>query len=78
MKQIEITRATVCGGVAVSVGDVIDASDRDADFLVAIGKARHAAEDARQDAQEPEPVGSDTDADNDAPRRRGRPRKVSA
>lgn len=68
MKRIEITRATVCGGVTVSAGDVIDASDRDADFLVAIGKARHAAED---------PAGSEQDDEDAAPRRRGRPRKAA-
>jgi hypothetical protein len=78
MKRILITRATVCGGFTVSAGDVIDASHRDADFLVAIGKARHAAEDARQDTQEPDPVVVDQRASNAAPRRPGRPRKAVA
>lgn len=39
MPRIRITRATVAGKVAVAVGDVVDASDKDARYLVAINKA---------------------------------------
>jgi hypothetical protein len=61
MKQILITADTVCGGIAVSAGDVIDASDRDANVLVAIGKAQP-FERAESDLEAP---------------RRGRPRKAA-
>lgn len=61
MKQIRITADTVCGGIAVSAGSVIDASDRDAGVLIAIGKAQP-FERAESDIEAP---------------RRGRPRKAA-
>ena len=46
--KIEIKRATVCGGVPVSVGDIVEASDTDARVLIALGKAIPAAEKAKK------------------------------
>ena len=37
--KIKIVRATVCGGVCVDAGDVVDATARDARLLLAMGKA---------------------------------------
>lgn len=37
--KIQIIRNTVCGGEAVSVGDVVNASDSDARILINSGKA---------------------------------------
>ena len=39
MIQIRITRNTVCDGKQVRKGDVVEAQDRNARYLVAIGKA---------------------------------------
>ena len=41
---IEITRATSISGQPVKVGQVVDASDRDARTLLAMGKAIAASE----------------------------------
>ena len=46
--KIEIKRATVCGGVPVSVGDIVEASDTDARVLIALGKAIPAAEKVKK------------------------------
>jgi hypothetical protein len=37
--KIHITRNTICGGIAVTVGDVVDASESDARILISNGKA---------------------------------------
>jgi len=37
--KIIITQPTVCAGIHVSIGDVIDASESDARMLICIGKA---------------------------------------
>jgi len=39
---IRITRQTVCGRRTVRPGDLVDASDADARYLIAIGKAQPA------------------------------------
>lgn len=44
MIKVKITRATVAGGKAVSIGDVVDLNDEDAQFLIAIKKAVKAKE----------------------------------
>ena len=41
MKTIKLLKNTVCGGKAVGKGDVVDASDRDAFYLVSTKKAVH-------------------------------------
>jgi hypothetical protein len=64
--RIRIIRATVCGGVAVNVGEIVDASERDARVLLALNKAETAITEAA-------PV----DAVEDAPKRRGRPAKAA-
>ena len=46
--KIEIKRSTICGGMAVSAGDIVDASDFDARSLIAIGKAIPAPEKAKK------------------------------
>jgi hypothetical protein len=38
---ITILKSTVCGGVAVKPGDVVEASDRDAYYLIATKAAVH-------------------------------------
>ncbi len=48
--KIRILRDTVAGGQAVKAGDVIEASDADARYLLAVGKAEAVAE-----APAPEP-----------------------
>lgn len=49
--KIKITRNTVSGGVPVFVGDVIDLDDREARYLIALGKAMEApAEKVREAA----------------------------
>ena len=40
--KIKILRTTVCGGKPVEKGKVIDASDKDANYLIGIGKAESA------------------------------------
>jgi len=40
--KILVTKNTVCGGERVKSGSVIDASDAEARFLMAIGKAKKA------------------------------------
>lgn len=42
--KIQILRDTVAGGQAVKVGDVIEASDADARYLLAVGKAEAVVE----------------------------------
>jgi len=37
--KIKILKQTVCNGEVVKVGDVVEANDRDARFLINIGKA---------------------------------------
>lgn len=44
MPQIKITCDTVCGGERVKAGEIIDASDADARFLKAAGKAEDASQ----------------------------------
>ncbi len=39
MVSIKITRATTVSGVDVAPGDVVEATERDATILIAIGKA---------------------------------------
>lgn len=48
--KLKIIRATVCGGKPVEVGEVVDASERDARTLIALGKARPV-----KDEPQPEP-----------------------
>jgi len=38
--KIEITKSTVCSGQKVSIGQVVDASEKDARLLISIGKAK--------------------------------------
>lgn len=51
---IEILSGTVCGGKRVGVGDIVEASFRDARFLKAIGKAK-ASDGKVGKAKKPEP-----------------------
>ena len=46
--KIEIKRSTICGGVPVAVGDIVDASGSDARSLIALGKAIPAPEKAKK------------------------------
>lgn len=71
MKRLRIVRGTICGGVPVAVGDIVEADERDARTLLALGRAVELAEDATptDDAVQPE---------EPAARRRGRPRKSDA
>lgn len=46
--KIEIKRATVCGGVSVTPGEIVDASGPDARTLIALGKAVPVAEKAEK------------------------------
>jgi len=46
--KIEIKRATVCGGVPVTPGEIVDASGPDARTLIALGKAVPVAEKAEK------------------------------
>jgi len=46
LMKIEIKQNTVCGGVSVFVGDIIEASSGDARLLISIGKAIPAPEKA--------------------------------
>tara|TARA_R110002020_G_scaffold88898_2_gene217714 strand:- start:207 stop:401 length:195 start_codon:yes stop_codon:yes gene_type:complete len=46
--KIEIRRSTVCGGVPVATGEIVDASGPDARTLIALGKAVPAAEKAKK------------------------------
>jgi hypothetical protein len=41
VKTIRLLKRTVCGGVPVAPGDVVDASARDASYLVATGAAEY-------------------------------------
>lgn len=39
MEKIKITQATVCGKKTVAVGETVEASEEDARYLIALGKA---------------------------------------
>ena len=51
--KIQILRNTVAGGLAVEAGQVVEASDADARYLIAVKKAEAVA-DAPAPAAEPE------------------------
>jgi hypothetical protein len=48
--KIEILRSTVCDGVMVAAGEVIEASDQDALVLLTMGKAKPAGKSAPESA----------------------------
>lgn len=54
-KRILITRGTVCGGVAVEAGQLVEASDLDAQRLLAMKKAILAPVGEKRRAAEPAP-----------------------
>ncbi len=53
MKNIKMMKATVCGGRPVSVGEVVEASDRDAFYLIATKAAIESAAAAVADDDAP-------------------------
>ena len=56
--KIVITKQTVCDGKHVSIGDVIDATESSARFLIRIGKADTYSEPviAKSENKDPEPL----------------------
>lgn len=76
--KILVIKNTVAGGRPVEVGDVIDVSDHDARFLIAIGKAVKAIDQPAsiEAAVAPPAAMPDVEVAVAPPAKRGRPRKA--
>lgn len=53
--SISITRSTVVNGKPVNAGEIVETSEKDANFLCAIGKAKHGTQVTTKKAEKTDP-----------------------